>query len=205
MLMNKSRGRGRPRGTTTTKADILASARRLFLEHGYDGVSLRAVAGDTGVDVALISYYFGSKKGLFGAAMALGANPALLLAGELQGPLNSLPERLVRTVLHEWDDPGTGPTLRSFLEGIVRDPQVARIFGEMMEQEMLPAIAGRLGGGADATRRAAIATSQLGGMILSRYVIKVEPLASMSHAEVARRMAPGLGAALAGPQRVRRT
>jgi AcrR family transcriptional regulator len=205
MLMNKSRGRGRPRGTTTTKADILASARRLFLEHGYDGVSLRAVAGDAGVDVALISYYSGSKKGLFGAAMALGANPALLLAGELQGPLNSLPERLVRTVLHVWDDPGTGPTLRSFLEGIVRDPQVARIFGEMMEQEMLPAIAGRLGGGADATRRAAIATSQLWGMILSRYVIKVEPLASMSHAEVARRMAPGLGAALAGPQRVRRT
>jgi AcrR family transcriptional regulator len=201
MLMNKGRGRGRPRGTTTTKADILATARRLFLEHGYDGVTLRAVAADAGVDVALISYYFGSKKGLFGAAMALGANPALLLAGELQGPLNSLPERLVRTVLHVWDDPATGPTLRSFLEGIVRDPHVARIFGEMMEQEMLPAIAGRLGGGADATRRAAIATSQLGGMILSRYVIRVEPLASMSHAEVARRMAPALRAALAGPQR----
>jgi AcrR family transcriptional regulator len=203
--MNKSRGRGRPRGTTSTKADILDAARRLFLEHGYDGVTLQAVAGAAGVDVALISYYFGSKKGLFGAAMALGANPALLLAGELQGPLNSLPERLVRTVLAVWDDPETGPTLRSFLEGMVREPQVARIFGEMMEQEMLPAIAGRLGGGADATRRAAIATSQLGGMILSRYVIKVEPLASMSHAEVARRMAPGLGAALAGPQRVRRT
>ena len=97
--MNKSRSRGRPRGTSTTKDDILAAARRRFLEHGYDGVTLRAVATDAGVDVALISYYFGSKKGLFGAAMALGANPALLLAGELQGPLNSLPERLVRTVL----------------------------------------------------------------------------------------------------------
>lgn len=199
--MNKSRSRGRPRGTTTTRADILEAARRRFLAHGYDGVTLRAVAADAGVDVALISYYFGSKKGLFGAAMALGANPALLLAGELQGPLNSLPERLVRTVLRVWDDPGTGPTLRSFLDGVVRDPQVARTFGEMMEQEMLPALAARLGGGADATRRAAIATSQLGGMILSRYVIRVEPLASMPPAEVARRMAPTLAAALTGPQR----
>ena len=205
MLMNKTRGRGRPRGTTTTKADILTAARRRFLEVGYDGVTLRAVAAEAGVDVALISYHFGSKKGLFGAAMALGANPALLLAGELQGPLNTLPERLVRTVLRVWDDPETGPTLRSLLEGMVRDPQVARMFAGMMEQEMLPAIADRLGGGADATRRAAVATSQLGGLIMSRYVLRVEPIASMSHADIARRMAPALRAALAGPpRRVRR-
>ena len=107
--MNKSRSRGRPRGTSTTKDDILAAARRRFLEHGYDGVTLRAVATDAGVDVALISYYFGSKKGLFGAAMALGANPALLLAGELQGPLNSLPERLVRHGAARLGRPGHRP------------------------------------------------------------------------------------------------
>jgi AcrR family transcriptional regulator len=199
--MNKSRSRGRPRGTSTTKDDILAAARRRFLEHGYDGVTLRAVATDAGVDVALISYYFGSKKGLFGAAMALGANPALLLAGELQGPLNSLPERLVRTVLRVWDDPATAPSLRAFLDAIVRDPHVARIFGEMMEQEMVPAIAARFGGGAEATRRASLVTSQLGGMILSRYVLRVEPLASLSHSEIARLMAPGMRAVLAGPGR----
>jgi AcrR family transcriptional regulator len=199
--MNKPRTRGRPRGTTTTKADILAAARRGFLEQGYDGVTLRAVASDAGVDVALISYYFGSKKGLFGAAMALGANPALLLAGELQGPLNSLPERVIRTVLRVWDDPVSGPTLRAFLDGIVRDPQVARIFGEMMEQEMIPAIAGRLGGGAEENRRASLFTSQLGGMILSRYVIRIEPLASMPHRDVARIMAPGMRAVLAGSPR----
>lgn len=197
--MNKSRGRGRPRGTTTTRADILEAARGRFLEHGYDGVTLRAVAGDAGVDVALISYYFGSKKGLFGAAMSLGANPALLLAGELQGPLNSLPERIVHTVLRAWDDPVAGPSLQAFLEAIVREPVVARTFGEMMEQEMLPAIAERLGGTADANRRAALVTSQIGGMILSRYVLRVEPLASMSHQDIARRMAPAMRATLAGP------
>ena len=206
MLMNKTRGRGRPRGTsTTTKADILEAARGRFLEGGYDGLPLRAVESDAGVDVALISYYFGSKKGLFGAAMALGANPALLLAGELEGPLNSLPERIVRTVLRVWDDPEIGPSLRAFLDAIVREPIVARTFGEMMEQEMLPAIAGRLGGGADATRRATLVTSQIGGLILSRYVLRVEPLASMSHQDVARRMAPAMRAVLAGPApRVRR-
>jgi AcrR family transcriptional regulator len=202
--MNKARGRGRPPGTTTTQADILTAARRRFLEHGYDAVTLRAIAQDAGVDVALISYYFGSKKGLFGAAMALGgANPALLLAGELQGPLNSLPERLVHTVLRVWDDPASGPTLRAFLEAMVREPQIARTFAEMMEQEMLPSIAARLGDDADATRRAALVTSQIGGMIFSRYVLRVEPVASMSQPELARWMAPGLRAAIIGPFRNR--
>jgi|tagenome__1003787_1003787.scaffolds.fasta_scaffold20555887_2 AcrR family transcriptional regulator len=199
--MNKPRGRGRPSGTTNTKADILATARQRFLEDGYDSVTLRAIAADAGVDVALISYYFGSKKGLFGAAMALGANPPELLAGELRGPMNSLPERLVRTVLRVWDDPETGPSLRALLETLVREPHVARTFAEMMEQEMLPAIAARLGDDADATRRASLLTSQLGGLIFTRYVLRVEPIASMSHQELARRMAPAMRAAIAVPAR----
>src|SRR3954471_23795549 len=199
--MNKSRGRGRPTGTTTTRADILAAARGRFLADGYDSVTLRAVAGDARVDVALISYYFGSKKGLFGAAMALGANPAELLARELSGPLNSLPERLVRTVLRAGDAPETGPSLRAFLEALVREPQVTRGFAEMMEQEMLPSIAVRLRGGARAVGRAALVTSQIGGLILTRYVLRVEPVSSMSHQELARRMAPALRAAIVAPAR----
>ena len=54
--MNKSRSRGRPRGTSTTKDDILVAARRRFLEHGYDGVTLRAVATDAGVDVVTVPF-----------------------------------------------------------------------------------------------------------------------------------------------------
>lgn len=194
--MNKSRSRGRPRGTTSTRADILAAARRRFVQDGYDHVTLRVIAGDAGVDVALLSYYFGSKKGLFGAAMALEANPAELLARQVDGPLNSLPERLISTVVRAWDDPETGPSLRSFLEIVVRDPQMARGFRELMEQEMLPRIADRLGGDADATRRAALMTSQIAGMIFSRYVIRLEPIASMSHDELVRRMTPNLRTAL---------
>lgn len=71
--------RGRRPGSPDTRAAILAVARRRFLEDGYHAVTLRSV-GEADVDLALISYYFGSKKGLFGAALALGANPAELLA-----------------------------------------------------------------------------------------------------------------------------
>jgi AcrR family transcriptional regulator len=197
--MNKRRGRGRPPGRSETRAAILAVARRRFLDEGYERVSLRSVAAEAGVDVALISYHFGSKRGLFGAALALAANPPDLLARELDGSLNSLPERLVRTVVHAWEDPATGPSLRALIQAAIQQPDVTRLFREMLEREMIGRIAERIGG-ADATRRAALAASQIAGMVLTRYVIAFEPIASMPVDELARRMAPALRAALAGPR-----
>ncbi len=200
-MMNKSRGRGRPPGRSETRADILDVARRRFLTEGYDSVSLRSVAAEAGVDVALISYHFGSKKGLFGAAMALAANPAELLARELDGPLNSLPERIVRTIVAAWEDPESGGSLRAFMQAAVREPDVARLFREMLEREMIARIAERIGG-ADARRRASVAASQIAGLVMARYILGIEPLASMPVDELAQRMAPALRAALAGPRPV---
>jgi AcrR family transcriptional regulator len=202
-MLNNKRGRGRPAGRTQTRDDILAVARRRFFADGYDAVSLRSIAEEAGVDVALIGYHFGSKKGLFGAALALTANPAELLARELDGPLNSLPERLVRTIVAVWDDPATGAPLRTLLVGVIRDPEVARLFREMIEREMITRLAERIGG-PEATSRAAIAASQIAGLVMGRYLLCLEPIASMPPDELVQRLAPALRAALAGP-RPRRT
>lgn len=177
-------------------------ARDRFLTEGYAHVSLRSIAADAGVDVALISYHYGSKKGLFGAAMALAANPAELLARELDGPLNSLPERIVHTVLTAWEDPETSGSLRAFMLAAVQDPDVARLFREMLEREMIGRIAERIGG-ADAARRASVAASQIAGLVMARYLIGFEPLASMPVDELTRRMAPALRVALVGPRPAR--
>lgn len=50
-----------------TKAAVLASACRLFAEHGYAATSLEAIAFDCGGSVRPIYHYFGSKKALFSA------------------------------------------------------------------------------------------------------------------------------------------
>jgi AcrR family transcriptional regulator len=202
-VVNEARRRGRPSGDTTARADILQVARRLFLVGGYDRVTLRAIAAQAGVDVALISYYFGSKKGLFGSAMALAANPAEILVREIAGPLNSLPERVLTTVVDAWEDPETGASLRRFLEAVVRDPDVARLFRELIEREMIPRIAHRING-AGAERRAAAAVSHVTGLVMARYVLRLEPLASMAPADVVRQVAPSLRAALLGPGSHRR-
>ena len=52
-----------------TRAAILGAARDCFAETGYDGTGLRAIAGRAGANVALIQRYFGSKEGLFLAAI----------------------------------------------------------------------------------------------------------------------------------------
>ncbi|MFT4085227.1 MAG: TetR family transcriptional regulator [Nocardioides sp.] len=188
--MNKRR-RGRPSGPTTARADILDAARRGFLEHGYAGTTLRAVAAEAGVDAALISYHFGSKSGLFGASMGLTANPPQVLAAVLEGPAATLPERLVRAVLGAWDDPERGLALRRLAEGAIRDPEVARLFREMAEKEMVGRIADHLGG-RQARARAAAAAAQLAGLIFLRYLLRVEPFASASADELARQLTPAL-------------
>lgn len=196
--MNKPRGRGRPAGGSTARTDILEVARRHFLAEGYHRVTLRTIAAEAGVDPALISYHFGSKRGLLGEAMALAVNPAELLAREMAGPLNNLPERLLTTVVTAWDDPRADGSLRTFIEDVVADPEVGRVFRELVEHEMLPRIAERIGG-PDGSRRAAVAASHIAGLVMARYILRLEPFASMPAAEVVRRMAPGLRAALAGP------
>jgi AcrR family transcriptional regulator len=198
--MNKSRPRGRPRGRTQTREDILAVARRRFLAEGYDRVTMRSVADEAGVDAALISYHFGSKRGLFGACLQLPANPPDVLRAALPGPPATLPERLIRTVLTTWDDPDRTAALRALAAAAIQDPEVARLFREMAEREIVGVIAERLGG-ADAQRRAAVAASQVAGLIFLRYVLRIEPLASLPADEVAARMAPAMRAVLAGPRR----
>lgn len=191
--MNKSRGRGRPPGRSTTRDDILAVARRRFLADGYAGVTLRSLAAEAGVDAALISYHFGSKRGLFGAALQLSINPTIAVARALEGPLESLPERLLRTLLVVWDDPERRGPLLGLMSRITTEPEVTQLFREVAERELFGRIAERLGGH---ERQASAAATQLAGLIFLRYVLRVEPLASMTADEVVAVMAPPLRVAL---------
>ena len=173
-------------------------ASRRFLQDGYAGVSLRAIAAEAGVDPALIGYHFGSKRGLFGAALELSINPTLVVARAVDAPLEVLPERLLRSLLAVWDDEDRSAPLLRLFDRIASEPDAARMFREVVEREILGRFAERLGGH---DRRAAAVTVQLAGLIFLRYFLRVEPLASMSADEVVAALAPTLRTALAGPRR----
>lgn len=192
--------RGRRAGKPETRAEILEVARRQFLASGYQGVTMRGVAREAGVDQALVAYYFGSKKGLFGAALALTVNPPELMRSVLAGGLDTFPERVLRTVVSVWDDPELGQPLRMLVASAAHEPEILRLLREVVQSEMAQALADALGG-ADASARAGAVAVQIGGLIVMRYWLQMEPVASMAVDDLVRYAAPGLRAAMRGPDR----
>jgi AcrR family transcriptional regulator len=178
-------------------------ARRRFLADGYDAVTLRSVAAEAGVDVALISYFFGSKRGLFGAILELPANPPELLVRALHGDPATLPERVLRALIAAWDDRQRGRQLRVMVEAAVREPALARLVREVVSHEMIDRIAEHIGG-PHARQRAAAFGVQLAGVVFARYILELEPVTSMTADELVRHLAPGLRAVLLGPRELRR-
>ncbi|MCL9795036.1 TetR/AcrR family transcriptional regulator [Frankia sp. AgKG'84/4] len=196
--MNSSPRRGRRPGSPDVRAEILAVARARFRREGYDAVTMRSLAAEAGVDAALISYYFGSKAGLFAAVLELTLSPADLLGGLLQGDLETLPQRLIPTLVRTWDNPDTGVPLLAAMRAAASDPGFAAMLRDGIHRQLVERLAERIGG-ADAHRRAGAFVTQVGGLILTRYVIAAEPLASMTADEIVRALGPALRTALLGP------
>lgn len=194
-MMNSSSRRGRRPGKPDTRARILEVARRRFLDEGYQTVTMRSIATEAGVDLALVSYYFGSKKGLLGAALALAANPADTLGRAAEGELALFPQRALSSLLHLWEDPESGAPLRALVVGATHDTVVTSLVKEMVEVELIDAIAARIGG-AHARKRAAAFCAQIAGLIVTRYILRLEPIASMSTDELIQLYSPPLRVAL---------
>lgn len=73
----------RKRNAMVTRADLLAAATERFVREGYDSVSLREIASDVGVDVSLVSRYFGGKEELFAEVLAMCPSGADMFEGDV--------------------------------------------------------------------------------------------------------------------------
>ncbi|MCM3882542.1 TetR family transcriptional regulator [Frankia sp. R82] len=193
--------RGRRRGRPDVRSQILEVAREKFHREGYEAVTMRSIAAGAGVDAALISYYFGSKSGLFAAVLELTLSPADTLAGLLRGDLETLPQRLLPTLIAAYDNPRTGVPLIAAIRAAVVDPELAELLRGGIHRQLVDRLADRLGG-ADARTRAGTFVAQIGGLLFTRYLIAAEPLASMRPDEIVRALGPALRTTLLGPVRL---
>ncbi|WP_265447392.1 TetR family transcriptional regulator [Flexivirga meconopsidis] len=193
--MNKSRGR-RP-GRPQTRERILDAAREAFLASGYERTSLRRIAAAAEVDVALLSYHFGSKQGLFAAAMTLPIRPGDEIEKALGAPVEQWPERILRTVLRVWDHPQAGPAAVHTLLAAAADPVARRALDEFLERELLARIERHLAG-RDARQRAMGLLVPTAGLLTTRYLLRVPAYAEASHDELVRIVAPSLAIHLRG-------
>ncbi|WP_166902706.1 TetR/AcrR family transcriptional regulator [Mycobacterium sp. DL440] len=189
--------RGRRPGQPGTRDELVATARRMFAEGGYDKTSLRDVAAAAGVDPALIRHYFGSKADLFRAAVGWPFDPEQF-SGRLfdDGPAG-LAERLTEAFFEFWEHPDTRAPLLAILRGAATHEESAALVRQFIEQRLYPQIASALGG-ADAELRVDLAMGQLLGIAYLRHILRIEPIASQSTEELIARAVPAVRAHLQG-------
>jgi AcrR family transcriptional regulator len=192
-----ARGPGRRPGSPDTRAAILASARELFAERGFSGTSVRAVAASAGVDPALVHHYFGTKDELFLAALELPVDPRVELAPVLAGGPEGAAERFLPVFLSVWDNPELRLPLLAFVRGMF-DPSGQKLLRDGFLPAIILPIAHALGV-EEPERRMPLVASQVFGLVLMRYVLEVEPIASMPADEVVATFAPTLQRYMTGP------
>lgn len=182
---------GRRGGPSTTREDILTAARTLFGENGFTKTSMRSIAAEAGVDVALVSYHFGNKRGLFTAVMEVPGDPVSHVTAAASGPREDLGRRLITMFLSIWESDDMGGALQAMLRSAVNDEGAATVFGDFASGEMMPAIAATTGL-SEATVRAI--GSCVFGLALMRYLIRAETFTALTADEVVDQFGPRIQA-----------
>jgi AcrR family transcriptional regulator len=191
------RRRGRRPGGTDTRAELLDAARVEFAQRGYEGATVRVIADRAGVDPAMVNHWFGGKEALFSEALQLPVNPAEVMTAIMPGDPERLGERIVGQFLTIWDQTGGGP-MATILRSIASHDDAARMLREFIGNVMVKRVVAAVAPDRP-DLRAGLVGSQLFGMGLVRYVLKLEPLASADHATVIGAVAPNLQRYLTGP------
>lgn len=189
------RGRGRPRkarGAASARDAIVRAAADEFVERGYEAASLRAIARRAGVDSALVHHYFDGKADLFAAALEAPLRPDRVLDVVLSAPREEIGERLVRYLCEQLDDGPAAGRMVVVLRTALGSGPGTRMVREFLTREVFSRLAALNDGADDAELRADLAAAQIVGLIVTRYVLKLEPVAAASADELARRVGPVL-------------
>jgi len=188
---------GRRAGESGSREAILAAARQLFAERGYDGASLRAIGAEAGVDAALVVHFFGTKAKLLTASVEWPFDPDAALERLYAAGSAHAGEALARLFVSTWDELGARNPIITLLRSATTEPEAAALMHEFMTQRLLNPLLDRLGSDRPPLR-ADLVASQLVGLGLVRYILRFEPLASAPPDEVVASVAPALQRYLTG-------
>jgi AcrR family transcriptional regulator len=171
------------RGADVTRAAILAAARDHFAKLGYERATVRAIAADAQIDPALVIRYFGSKEDLFAEA----ADFDLRLPDLATSRSGRMGDGLVEHFMTRWEE---DDTFLALLRTAVTHEDAARRIRDVFAEQVMPVIAALSVDPAGRGTRAGLVASQILGMALCRYVLKLPPVVAMTRAEVVAWLGP---------------
>lgn len=191
-----ARRRGRRKAGADTRTMLLEAAREEFTQRGYNGATVRAIAARARVDPAMVNHWFGNKEGLFSAAVSIPVNLADVAQELVAGDVAQLGERIVRRFLTVWDSAGNSRFV-ALMRSVATHEESVVMLREFVISVLFCPITRAIGAD-NADLRAALCGSQIIGLGITRYVMRLEPLASADHDTVARAIAPNLQRYLTG-------
>ncbi len=169
------------RNAEQTKKKILEAARERFAAAGYEGATIRAIAADAGIDPAMVMRYYGSKDKLFAAT----ANFDLRFPDLSGVDRRDIGRALVSHFLDRWEgDEALVILLRSSASNEEAAQRMQQIFVGQLEPMVATLVPG------DAAVRAGLISSQILGLALCRYILRLPPLVGMSRDEIVARVGP---------------
>jgi AcrR family transcriptional regulator len=164
-LGGKRRKETTPRDAEASRNRILEAAKLRFSQSSYEGVGVREIAADAGVDPALVMRYFGSKESLFReiASRTFDTNDILI------GSTDALPENAATIVMGKLDDNTwrTGYDPLRLLLASIGSPTAGPILSEYLDRDFIVPITASLRG-RDANERGAMIAAEILGLALVR-------------------------------------
>jgi len=182
----------RVRRSDATRTAILEAARERFAADGYDRATIRAIARDAGIDPSMVMRYYGNKEGLFAAAVAVD----LGLPGLSGLPRDTVGPAVAEHFLDLWE--GNEVLTALVRVGAASQAGAERIQGIFREQ-LLPVARRICPDPEQVPARAALVASQLLGLALTRYVLRIPPAVDLTREEIVAWLGPTLQRYLTAP------
>lgn len=174
---------------------MLAAARVLFATHGYEGATVRAIAAAADADPALVTRYFGSKEGLFATA----AKFELHLPDLGPIPRDQLGAALIEHFANRWEGDPADRALQILLRAAMTNAEAAERMRNIFARQLLPAVS-HVAPKGEARLRAALVASQVLGLALCRYMLKLPAVAALSRDDIVAWYGPTIQRYLTAPR-----
>ncbi|WP_055490046.1 TetR family transcriptional regulator [Streptomyces sp. TP-A0356] len=182
-----------PRRSDATRTAILAAARERFASDGYERATIRAIAKDARIDPSMVMRYYGSKEGLFDAVLDVD----LRMPDPQRLGRHDMGKVLVSHFLTLWEE--NNDVLTAMLRVGVTNPAGAERLQAVFRDQLLPVARHACPDPEQAPTRAGLIVSQMLGLALTRYVLKLPPAVALAPEEVVAWLGPTVQRYLTAP------
>jgi AcrR family transcriptional regulator len=173
---------------------ILAAARARFTEQGYERTTIRQVAVDAGIDASMVMRYYGSKDGLFAAAVDVDLElPDLASVPRDQGA-----RVLANHFVTMWRNDHNGP-LSILLRSAVTHEAAAERLRSVFSDQVAAMVRRLVGDGLEAEVRAGLLSTHLLGVALTRHILELPPVVALADEDVVEIVTEFVDRILTGP------